>query len=217
MWEQSRVGSSPTSGTMAYYRTPTLSNDKELQAYIIGLAIGDGNLSCINKTTRLRISCDTKYPNLIKCIIESLQLLLPCNKISTTKKPGNCLDICIYSNHIENLLGWKAKAGSKFIQNVYVPEWIKQNDDYKIKCLKGLIETDGSIYLDRGYKMVMFVTIIPDLAKSVLEMINSLGFKSRLYKLNPSPKSKFKSKVLYHVRLSRDVARFLDLVKPEKN
>ena len=187
-------------------------------AYIIGLAIGDGNLSNPNgRATKLRISCDTKYPNLIKYITKSIQKLLPENKVGTVKKKGNCLDVYVHSNHLEKLLGWKAKGGSKFKQNVSTPKWICGSDEYKIQYVKGLIETDGSIYNDRGYTMVIFTTIIPRLAESVQEIITSLGFKPHFYKLNPNPKSKFKSQVFYHIRLSKDVQKFLNLVKPDKS
>lgn len=213
MWAQALVGSSPTSGTnMAYYRTTTLSNDKNLQAYVIGLAIGDGNLSCVHKTTRLRISCDTKYPKLITQISESLRLLLPQNKVSMVKKKGNCIDVIIYSNHLENLLGWKAEGGPKFRQTVRVPEWIMENKKYKTKCLRGLIETDGCIYNDRGYSMVMFSTIIPELAEDVKKSIVSLGFNPRKYRIPKKSGAPFK----YQIRLSKDVQKFLDLVQPDK-
>jgi hypothetical protein len=43
-----------------------LNADRQLQAYVIGLAIGGGNLSNPNgRAVRLRITCDTKYPALI--------------------------------------------------------------------------------------------------------------------------------------------------------
>ena len=46
-----------------YFRKTILNKDKGLQAYVIGLALGDGNLSNPNgKATRLRITCDKKYP-----------------------------------------------------------------------------------------------------------------------------------------------------------
>lgn len=213
-WEQSRVGSNPTSGTMSYYRTLPINPDKNLQAYIIGLSIGDSNLSNVNRTTRLRISCDTKYPLLIKRISESLRLLFPQNKVNTIKKRGNCVDVYTYSNHLENLLGWKAKNGSKDQQKVSVPDWISEKEVYKINCLRGLIETDGSIYSDRGYKMVIFSTIINRLAEDVFKLIASLGFKSHLYKV---PEKKSTHGYKYQVRLSKNVQEFLDLVKPNKS
>ena len=71
---------------MSYYRTPPLNQDKNLQAYIIGLAIGDGNLSNPNgRAVRLRITCDNKYPGLIDRIARSLQKLLPKNKVGLSK------------------------------------------------------------------------------------------------------------------------------------
>ena len=93
----------------------------------------------------------------------------------------------------------------------------QKNDKYKIAYLRGLIETDGSIYQDRGYTMVMFTTIIRNLALEVLELINSLGFGAKFYKVNQkSNKYKYNRQNLYHVRLSKNVQKFIDLVKPEK-
>ena len=176
-----------------YFRKTPLNPDKKLQSYIIGLAIGDGNLSNPNgRAVCLRITCDKKYPLLTKRIFDSLELLFPKNKACIVNRDkDNCLDIKICSNHLENLLGWKAKKGSKFSQKISVPEWIKQNMEYKINCLKGLIETDGCVYTDRKYKMVNFSTIIPNLAKDVCNMINSLGFNAHIYKIDESRIKKF--------------------------
>ncbi len=191
-----------------------LNPDKCLQAYIIGIALGDGNLSNPSgRGVRLRISCDTKYPKLIQKIKNSLRLLLPNNSVSVYKKKVSCVDISCYSNYWPLLLGWKL-LGSKYRQSVNVPDWIKKSKKYSVYCLRGLIETDGSIYLDRGYKMVMFVSIISDLAQSFADMASNLGFIPRVYSLNP--KTKFNSKRLYHVRISKNVDNFLKLVKPEK-
>jgi len=197
----------------------SLNPDKELQSYIIGLALGDGNLSNPNKrAVRLRISCDKNYPTLYKRIAESLQLLLPNNKVSIIDRDLHCLDISVYSNYLETLLGWRAKGGSKFIQNVSVPSWIKEAREYKISCLRGLIETDGSIYNDRGYKMMIFTSIIPELANDFYNMIVSLGFQPYIYRIGKRKNSKynFNQQPVYHVRLSKNVAEFLALVKPEK-
>jgi hypothetical protein len=203
---------------MAYRRTLPLSDDNSLRAYVLGLAIGDGNLSYVNKTTRLRISCDNKYPLLKKRIVASLQKLFPKNKVGTVVRGDNCTDIYLYSNQLEKLLGWKANHGSKFLQNVTTPLWVKQKDDYKIPYLRGLVETDGSIYKDRGYLMMMFTTIIKDLGSEVCELINSLGFKARFYSVNQkSNKYGYHRQSLYHVRLSKDVQRFLDMIQPRKN
>jgi len=88
---------------------------------------------------------------------------------------------------------------------------------YQINCLKGLIETDGCIYFDRGYKMMMFSTIIPKLANDVFKMINSLDFSPNIYRIKRGTnKYNFDQKIIYRIRLSKNVSDFLSLVRPEK-
>jgi len=110
---------------MLQHRKRPLNPDKKLQAYIIGIALGDGNLSNPNKrAVRLRITCDKRYPLLIKHIKSCLLLLLPKNKVSVTNRRG-CVDISVYSNHWKKLL-WKWDEGPKDAQNVFVPKWIRK-------------------------------------------------------------------------------------------
>src|SRR4030042_3368563 len=122
-------------------------------AYIIGAALGDGNLSNPNKrAARLRITCDKKYNSVINNFTQSIQIILPTNKVSITNRKDNCVDISCYANKWEKLLGWKADGGSKYDQNVRIPKWIATNKKFILICLRGLFETDGSIYMDRKYK-----------------------------------------------------------------
>lgn len=187
--------------------------DKENLAYIIGIAIGDGNLSNPNgRATRLRITCDIKYKNLIKNIISSIRKILPKNKISLVKRVDNCVDISCYSNKWEVLLGWTAKDGPKHKQRVSIPEWIKKDKKFILPCLKGLFETDGSIYFDRKYKMVNFTTVIPNLANDVVEIIRKTGFNPNM-QINERKNGKTK----YTVRISKNTEDFLKTVKIDKS
>lgn len=71
-------------------------------------------------------------------------------------------------------------------------------------CLRGLIQTDGSIYSDRGYKMVNFTNNIKMLADDVKDMIEKLGYQPKIYQTKQrsgNPK--------YTVRLSRGVDDFV--------
>src|SRR3989344_1233893 len=86
-------------------KKPTTGNLTTI-SYIIGVAIGDGNLSNPSgRAVRLRITCDIKYPNIIKNITQALQEVMPNNKVSVVNKKENCVDISCYSNKWENLLG----------------------------------------------------------------------------------------------------------------
>ena len=162
-----------------WYNTDTLKNysKKENLAYLVGLALGDGNLSNPNgRAVRLRITCDKKYPKLIDRVIFLLQKLFPQNKIGVINRRDSCVDISCYSNKLEDMLGWKAKNGSKIKQKVSIPNWIKKDLNYVKPCLRGLIETDGSIYYDRKYLMINFVTVVPSLANDFSSLVKELGF-----------------------------------------
>ena len=136
-----------------------------LLGYVVGVALGDGNLSNPNgRATRLRITCDAKYPMLATKIRESLQALFPRNKVSVVWRAATYFDISCYSNQLESLLGWRVGKGAKVEQGIVVPDWIKSKAGYIISCLRGLMETDGTMYIDRGYWMVMFATAVPRLA-----------------------------------------------------
>lgn len=160
---------------------PAAPMNKQSLAYIVGVAIGDGNLSNPNgRAVRLRITCDAKYPGILKNIQNHLHLVMPTNKISLIQGKRNFFDISCYSNKWEKLLGWKAKGGPKHAQNISIPTWIKNKKSYSISCLKGLFETDGSVYKDRKYLMINFVTAIPSLAFEIKEMLEKMGFQSTL-------------------------------------
>lgn len=188
-----------------------ISADKNLHAYIIGLAIGDGNLSKFPRAIRLRITCDDKYPNLINRIEDAIQQLLPANKVSRSRCPRNCTNIVCYSNYFEDLFGWSATGGSKIKQDVRVPRWIKNDAEHTIHCLKGLFETDGSVYKDRGYLMANFTTATGGLASDVMDMATLIGFKPNMQENHSHNKTK------YTIRISKRTQEFIDLIDLHKN
>lgn len=158
----------------------TITESKTL-AYIIGCSLGDGNLSSPNKrVTRLRITCDSKYPRIIREITNSLESLLPHNKVSLVQRKDNCVDVSVYSKRLDEWMPWEVGQGSKIHQNPSIPSWIAVNSEYAKFCLRGLIQTDGCIYTDRGYQMVNFVSNAEQLALDVFSLLKSLSFNPKL-------------------------------------
>jgi DNA-binding transcriptional regulator WhiA len=180
-------------------------SQRQKLAYLVGIALGDGNLSNPNgRAIRLRVSCFSGYPKLMNEIIQTIQALLPRNKVSMVKRQGRCFDISVYSNKLEELIPWKVGEGSKIEQSAHVPNWILTNPKFSKACLRGLIQTDGCIYVDRGYQMVNFTNNIERLALDVRKMMEDLGFKPNYLKILNDRKN-FK----YTVRVSRDAKRFV--------
>jgi hypothetical protein len=183
-------------------------------AYVVGIALGDGNLSCPNgRATRLRVSCDTSYPNLITEISKNLQDIFPNNKVSIcAKKKGACVDVSVYSNTLNEIIPWKVGAGSKIVQQARVPDWIHKNKSYTRACLRGLLQTDGSIYFDRSYRMVNFTNLIKPLIEDVNAMIISLGYSPHIYQ-----STQRNGNVKYVVRLSKLVDEFTNEIALTKD
>lgn len=180
---QNQSGATPWEFESPLWHLPYNIKNKKSIAYIIGVALGDGNLSNPNgRAVRLRITCDKKYPLLIKNIIKNLEIVFPNNKVSIVDRI-NAVDVSVYSNDLENILGWKAKGGSKIFQKVSVPIWIKHNSTYRKECLRGLFQTDGSLYFDRGYVMANFTSVCYTLIKDVEEMLENISFKTKVRKV----------------------------------
>lgn len=179
-------------------------NNKKVLSYLIGISLGDGNLSNPNgRAVRLRVTCDKKYPKLIKNIINKISVLLPKNKISIIDR-GNAVDISCYSNQWEDFLGWKAKNGSKIKQMVKAPDWVKNNITYTKECLRGLFQTDGSIYKDRKYIMVNFTSANYFLAKDTKEMLEKINYDALIRKVVSK-----NNKIKYVIRISKNVKDFI--------
>jgi DNA-binding transcriptional regulator WhiA len=182
-------------------------NNKKILSYIIGVSLGDGNLSNPNgRATRLRITCDKKYPKLIEDIKENIQIVLPENKVSIVNK-RNAVDISCYSNKWEKYLGWKAKGGSKIKQKVEVPIWIKNDTKYIKECLRGLFQTDGSIYNDRGYIMVNYTSANYTLVKDTEKMLEKIGFRATIRKVISKD-----GNIKYVIRISKNVKNFIKII-----
>jgi DNA-binding transcriptional regulator WhiA len=181
-------------------------DDKTSCAYIIGVALGDGNLSCPNgRATRLRVSCDKRYLNLIEEIKHSLSSVFPKNKVSLVlSRKDNCIDISVYSNQLNGLIPWKVNCGSKIEQQAHIPEWIMQDSNYSKACLKGLFQTDGSIYNDRGYTMVNFTNLIKPLINDVYTIISELHHTPHLYSSVQQ-----NGNIKYVIRISKNTSEFI--------
>ena len=99
---------------------------------------------------------------------------------------------------------WQVGKGTKIQQQVHVPDWILADSKFSKACLKGLLQTDGSIYTDRIYLMVNFTNLIKPLIDDVYQMIQSLEFQPKLYQSIQK-----NGNIKYVVRLSKDVGMFI--------
>lgn len=184
--------------------------NRKTWAYIIGVALGDGNLSNPNgRAVRLRVTCDAKYPEIAQQIIDALRQVLPSNAVSVVHSPHarSYFNISVYSNQLSIWMPWTAGAGTKHFQDAHVPAWILRNRTYAKECLRGLLQTDGSIYVDRTYTMVNFCNNTKSLAIDVHTMLCSLGYSPTFSETRTGRNPK------YTVRIARDSKKLISDIR----
>jgi len=118
-------------------------------AEVIGIMLGDGSISrnCTQAVISLHKKDDRNYILLVCDLIKKLFSVDPVIYRYQKGSHKNVADITIHSTSLVSFLKYKGmKSGHKVKQQVDVPRWIKINKDFSKYCLRGLIDTDGSVY-----------------------------------------------------------------------
>lgn len=123
-----------------------LPKKSEKLAEFIGIILGDGNLS---EYDAIRIAGDSRKDRdyLEKYIVKLIRELFNCEPSLYFSKRSNCLYVYFGSKIVSNyLVKCGLKKGNKIKNNLTIPSWIMKNPSYLKACLRGLIDTDGSVY-----------------------------------------------------------------------
>lgn len=113
-------------------------------------------------------------------------------------------------------------SGDKTINQVNVPDWIKKNKNFIISGLKGLFDSDGSIWVKRLGKSIIlsFRNASLPLAKDFKQMCEKLNIRTqpKISKYQKIDKETGKIYVAYQVLISSKhfVKIFLEIIDPEK-
>ena len=70
--------------------------------------------------------------------------------------------------------------GNKLENNVKIPDWVFDDSNLLKACIRGLIDTDGSIspITGRNYSYIWFISQIPALQESFSKAMAILGFNT---------------------------------------
>jgi intein/homing endonuclease len=167
------------------FRTPPLS---EALAEFIGIMMGDGSLTPNQLTITLHYINDHEYGIFVIKLIEFLFDLSP-GVFYDRKFSVNRITIARIKlmKYLHNL---GLPIGNKIKQNIDIPQWIKERREYRVACLRGLVDTDGCVfthsYFVNGtryhYKKLDFTSMSQPLLKSVDVILRDVGFHPRLVK-----------------------------------
>lgn len=184
--------------------------DSNNLAEFYGIMLGDGNshrTKAYKKGTyMIRIVGDTvkdrEYlTNYVKPMIEKLFKI----NVRVGKFKSNAMFIEAHSKNLIDFLEIKGfKPGDKIRNQLGIPEWIKNNKKFLKVCLRGLYDTDGSVYrlTNQNSHQIDFCNYNPVLLEDVRASLISLG-------INPSKISKQKD---VYITKKEEIAKFLKVV-----
>jgi len=165
----------------------TIKRDKN-SAELVGLSFGDGSFipRKDKRTRRFQLRGDRTedrdhYEQRIIPLFNKI-VMSPLFKreVSTVEdKKNNSYGIALESSKIEKKLSYLGiPLGEK--EELIVPRWIKNNKQYTLKFLRGLFDTDGSVYCEKNYslknpiKYTKIKTSITNTSKELIREVNRL-------------------------------------------
>lgn len=116
-------------------------------AEFIGILLGDGGITDFQVTITLHKVDDKPYIDYIMRLCRNLFHLEP----SLTIRPAENVAVVIISRVkvVSFLKDMGLCVGSKVRNQIDVPPWIRTSKRYTRHCMRGLMDTDGSFYIDK--------------------------------------------------------------------
>lgn len=154
---------------------------KEL-AEFIGIMLGDGNIFKSKRSYMVRITGhsikDKEY--LLNHVKPLIYKLFKVKMGFYFSKISKALYLTVGNkSFVYTLEYFGLKPNNKMKNNVSIPPWIFRSNNYLKACIRGLIDTDGTVLpiTGRNYSYIWFTCNIPNLRKSFEDAMAQLGYK----------------------------------------
>lgn len=193
----------------------------ENTAELVGLSFGDGGLTFRSNSNRVKFQLrgDMKeekenYDNYIIPLFnkEVMQPIFGRNVGIVFNKRMNFYGLSTERVNIEKPLNYLGiPSGVK--EELTIPDWIRQNELYSKRFLRGFFDTDGSISCQRNYSIknnkyhtqirIHLVSTSYNLMKEIFEILKSMNYKCIFDRKKPKKEYKdgFKRKEMYRVKV----------------
>lgn len=154
-------------------------------AEFVGILLGDGHVGQGQWTVTLNSVADKEYAKFVAKLVEKLFHFEP--SVYTRKDSKVVIISGSGIRSIEYFQSIGLKIGDKVKQQVAVPRWIEENQNFRKLCLRGLVDTDGGIFIHRykikgkeyRYQKLSFVNRSIPLLNFAYETLKSLGFNPK--------------------------------------
>lgn len=157
-------------------------------AEFVGLVLGDGGITMRQLCITLNSEKDTELAKFVMDLGEKLFGEKP--KVLKERKRKA---LRLYYNGellVKYLIKIGLKTGNKVKQQVGVPKWIKNSNKFRTSCLRGLMDTDGGVFVHKykvngklySYKKICFSNRSLPLLDFVYQTLEDVGFNPKLIK-----------------------------------
>lgn len=123
-----------------------------LLAEFVGILLGDGGIKGNHQiAVSYNTETDREYAFYVQEVINKLFGIS--SSIYPSKK-YKAAEIVVSSTNLVEFLTKKSilQKGNKITNKIDIPQWIMEDKEYRISCLRGLLDTDGGIYY-HSYKI----------------------------------------------------------------
>ncbi|MDX1994339.1 MAG: LAGLIDADG family homing endonuclease [bacterium] len=182
--EAQRERASKSTAEVVLSRIQYETNAQQAYAYLLGLYLGDGSI-VLNKNQRsyrLRISLDQKYPEIIEACQQTIALILPQNKVSLVLTPEDgYVDVSTNYKHLPTLFP-QSGIGPKHLRPINLEAWQQKIvDAHPLDLFRGLYHSDGSrsqnIVNGKNYPRYFFTNTSDDIRRLFCETCDRLGLR----------------------------------------
>lgn len=156
--------------------------DSAQLAEFIGIMMGDGGINNEwQATITMNAISDKAYANYIHDLCLELFGIVPAIR---QRKTRQALVISLSSTTIVDFLVSRGlRRGNKLAQGLSIPKWILIDQSYKLACVRGLVDTDGCLYIHKhkvggkSYKNIgfCFTSHSPKLIRQIAAIFEEFG------------------------------------------
>ncbi len=182
-WQEKGQYKSAIIGKKKEINLPKFS--KEL-AEFTGIMLGDGGIAKYQIVITLNKIDDSLYADYVKNLIKKLFKVTASRIIVKNVKALNIIvsriDLVVFCNKTLGL-----PIGDKIKQGLDIPQWILANDTFLKHCVRGLVDTDGSVFWEKhksnekySYPRLNFTSASPLLIQSFFNTLVKFGFNPKL-------------------------------------
>jgi len=157
-------------------------------AEFIGIMIGDGNINKYQISIALNLETDKEYAKYVEMLIIELFHVKPTIQL---RPNDGCVVLVVSSAELSDYLTELGlPRGDKIKNGLDIPAWILKNIEYTKFCIRGICDTDGSVfqevhtYKDKSYKYcrLAIVTYSPPLLETLGSVFAKVGIAAKVRK-----------------------------------